>query len=67
VGNGLSPGNVSHPFTWTDHFGLTDLNTLIRANSGWTIVTVFGVNASGQICGLGQMAGALHAVLLNPN
>jgi uncharacterized membrane protein len=68
VGNGLSPGNKAHPFTWSATFGLNDINTLIPANSGWTIVTVSSVNARGQICGLGQMAdGSLHAVLLNPN
>jgi probable HAF family extracellular repeat protein len=67
VGNGLSAGNVSHPYTWSATFGLNDVNTLIPANSGWTIVATFSVNARGQICGLGQMAGALHAVLLNPN
>jgi uncharacterized membrane protein len=67
VGNGLSPGNVSHSFTWSSAFGLNDVNTLIPANSGWTIISVFGINARGQICGLGQNNGALHAVLLNPN
>ena len=67
VGKGLSPGNVSHSFTWSSAFGLNDVNTLIPANSGWTIISVFGINARGQICGLGQNNGALHAVLLNPN
>jgi probable HAF family extracellular repeat protein len=67
VGNGLS-GATSHPFTWSNTFGLNDINTLIPANSGWTIVSVFSVNVRGQICRLGQMAaGSLHAVLLNPN
>jgi hypothetical protein len=38
------------------------------AGSGWTSVAAAGINASGQIFGLGQMTdGALHAVLLNPN
>jgi hypothetical protein len=38
------------------------------AGSGWTSVAAAGINASGQICGLGQMTdGTLHAVLLNPN
>jgi probable HAF family extracellular repeat protein len=68
VGNGLSPGNQAHPFTWTATFGLNDINTLIPAASGWTIVTASGVNVHGQICGLGQMTdGTLHAVVLNPN
>ena len=58
---------VSHPFTWTSTFGLTDLNTLIPSNSGWTLETATGVNTSGQICGLGLVNGALHAVLLTPN
>ena len=66
VGNGFT-GATAHPFTWTSTFGLNDVNTLIPSNSGWTIVTVFSVNVHGQICGLGQMAGALHAVLLNPS
>jgi hypothetical protein len=56
IGNGLT-GGVSHPLTWTS-FGLNDINTLIPANSGWTIVAVFGVNVNN---------GDLHAVLLNPN
>jgi len=56
------------PVSWTQPFGLNDINTLIPANSGWTIVAASGVNVHGQICGLGQMAdGTLHAVLLNPN
>jgi uncharacterized membrane protein len=66
VGNGLVSG-MSHPFLWTAAFGLTDINMLIPANSGWTIVASSGVNVHGQICGLGQNSGALHAVLLNPN
>jgi hypothetical protein len=29
------------------------INTLIPVNSGWTFVTVVGVNVHGRICGLG--------------
>ena len=46
---------------------LTDLNTLIPANSGWTNVTAGGINDSGWITGGGTFNGQQHACILMPN
>ncbi|MGZ0077116.1 hypothetical protein [Methylomonas sp. YC3] len=46
---------------------MTDLNTLIAANIGWTLMTAYDVNNSGQIVGVGIAAnGVQRAFLLNP-
>lgn len=45
---------------------LTDLNTLIPTNTGWTITQALGINANGQIIALGQSATATHALVLTP-
>lgn len=46
---------------------MTDLNTLIAANIGWTLMEAYDVNNSGQIVGLGIAAnGIQRAFLLNP-
>jgi len=46
---------------------MTDLNTLIAANIGWTLMEAYDVNNSGQIVGLGIAENGLQrAFLLNP-
>ncbi len=45
---------------------MVDLDTLLPANSGWTLQYAVGINASGQICGFGTHNGATHAFILNP-
>jgi probable HAF family extracellular repeat protein len=44
-----------------------DLNALIPSNSGWQLMAAHGVNASGQITGIGAAPdGGTHAFLLTP-
>jgi len=46
---------------------MTDLNTLIAANTGWTLMTAYDVNNNGQIVGVGIAEnGVQRAFLLNP-
>ncbi|WP_229075899.1 PKD domain-containing protein [Actinoplanes sp. DH11] len=47
--------------------GTTDLNTLIPADSGWTLTDARAINDRGQIAGVGRPAGAEvdHAFLLD--
>jgi probable HAF family extracellular repeat protein len=53
-------------FLWTEAAGLQNLNSLIPANTGWTLETATAINASGQIAGWGQFKGATRAFLLTP-
>jgi probable HAF family extracellular repeat protein len=44
-----------------------DLNKLIPAGSGWVIIEAYGINASGQIVGMGIINGnEEHGYLLTP-
>jgi probable HAF family extracellular repeat protein len=46
---------------------LSDLNTLLPANSGWVLLEARGINDAGQIVALGtHNGGAQHAALLTP-
>ena len=45
---------------------LVSLTSLIANNPGWTLEQPMGINASGQICGIGSLNGATHAFLLTP-
>jgi probable HAF family extracellular repeat protein len=57
---------IGHPFTWSERSGMQDLNTLIRANSGWVLNSVSGINIWGQIVGSGTFNGEPHGFLLTP-
>jgi probable HAF family extracellular repeat protein len=46
---------------------MTDLNELIPANSGWTLVAATGINDAGEIVGKGLINGQTHAFLLTPD
>jgi len=48
---------------WTGG-NMFDLNSLIPANSGWTLLEARGVNDRGEIVGLGIIDGESHAFLL---
>ncbi len=66
VGSSLVSG-VTHAFIYQQNGAQTmlDLNTLIPANSGWTLNVATGINDNGQICGNGEINGVTHAFLLN--
>jgi probable HAF family extracellular repeat protein len=62
---GGSEGAI-HAFIWTGARGMEDLNNLIPANSGWTLLEATGINVRGQIVGTGMIQGDEHAFLLTP-
>jgi probable HAF family extracellular repeat protein len=71
VGNNFDANfNWSHGFIWQDGV-MTDLNTLIAADSNLFIISASNINARGQISGMatvqtGPHAGDIHAYLLTP-
>ncbi|HEY8750740.1 MAG TPA: DUF3466 family protein [Tepidisphaeraceae bacterium] len=50
---------------WQDGQGY-DLNSLIPADSGWTLQQARAINDVGQVVGIGVHAGTLHSYLLTP-
>jgi probable HAF family extracellular repeat protein len=67
-GTPLAPFNdsLSHAFIW--QIGtMTDLNTLIPANTGWVLERATSINDSGQIVGYGSLNGVTTAFVLTPN
>jgi len=60
-------GDFSHgAFIWTATTGMLDLNSLIDPAAGWFLVSAGGINDVGQITGLGQIGGHVHAFLATP-
>jgi probable HAF family extracellular repeat protein len=58
-------GNMS-PFYWKDNV-ITDMNTLISADSGWYLLDTASINDAGQIAGTGvNPDGEVHAFLATP-
>ena len=65
VGN--SPFQTQDAFLYSNG-KMIDLNSLIDANSGWTLVDATAINDKGQIVGLGLNAQGLEkSFLLTPN
>jgi probable HAF family extracellular repeat protein len=64
----LSAGGTSfHAFVYNSSGGMTDLNSLIPANSGWDLEDATAINDSGWIVGFGvNSAGATDGFLLEP-
>ena len=60
--------SLGHAFLWTEATGMQDINVLIPADSGWTIVSATAINNRGQIIGQGQSCCGLglQALLLTP-
>ena len=52
---------IDHAFLY-DHGVMTDLNTLIPANSGWELMYATDINNSGQIVGYGVQDGKFQKV-----
>lgn len=71
VGDSYGPNDLNgprHPFLWTRERGMQDLNTMIPAGSGWTLVSARAINDGGQIVGWGTNAsGQTRAYLLTPD
>jgi probable HAF family extracellular repeat protein len=66
-GKGAGFSTKSHAFLYTDGV-MTDLNTLIPADSGWKLMQATAINDAGQIVGYGINAdNATHAFLLTPS
>lgn len=55
---------AQHAFVWDKAHGLQDLNTLIPANSGWTLEVASSINDRGEIVGWGDHDGAENAGFL---
>ena len=66
VGYKETTSGVMHAF-FADVTGpMVDLNDLIPAGSGWTLVEARSINTSGQIVGRGILGGENHPFLLTP-
>jgi probable HAF family extracellular repeat protein len=61
----LSDGTKNHGFLYSDGV-MVDVNTLLPANSGWTLRDAQAINDLGQIVGFGKISGEQHAYLLSP-
>jgi probable HAF family extracellular repeat protein len=59
-------GNTYHAFVYSGG-KMKDLNKLITAGSGWTLIEADSINASGQIVGMGMHSGQEHGYLLTPH
>ena len=74
VATTIFPIQSYHPFRPGKHVayitginGLVNLNTLIPANSGYTITDAIAINDAGQIlCDASTPTSPKHAVLLSP-
>jgi probable HAF family extracellular repeat protein len=67
VRNGGGYSDASHAFTWSEPFGMQDLNNLIPQGTHWILVNAQGVNNFGQVVGWGSLNGQTRAFLLTPN
>lgn len=66
VGEAQIVGNLSyHAFLYSNGV-MTDLNTLIPADSGWELIRATRINDAGQIIGYGIVNGEIHGFLLTP-
>lgn len=63
VGYSYLADGQQHAFLYDDGV-MFDLNSLIPANSGWELLAAYGINASGQITGVGLYDGQTSAFLL---
>jgi probable HAF family extracellular repeat protein len=66
VGYSWTSGDTAtHAFLYKDGI-LYDLNSLLGANSDWTLSQALAINNAGQIVGTGFLNGVEHAFLLSP-
>jgi probable HAF family extracellular repeat protein len=63
----VSGSGPAYGFIYDSTNGMKDLNSLIAADSGWTISSAAGINNNGQIAANGYKdGGGTHALLLTP-
>jgi probable HAF family extracellular repeat protein len=65
VGTAQIAGGAAHAFLY-QRGAMVDLNALIAGSSGWVLENATGINAGGEIVGVGTINGAEHAFLLVP-
>jgi len=66
VGYANTSTNAAHAIIWIPGSGMKDLNALIAAGSGWTLINANAINNVGQITGYGSIGGFNHAFVLTP-
>jgi probable HAF family extracellular repeat protein len=67
VGSSRTVGDAdTRAVIWTANGGITDLNLLIPANSGWDLQGANSISNNGKIAGAGIIKGHQHAFLLIP-
>jgi probable HAF family extracellular repeat protein len=67
VGSSTTAGvQTPHAFLYTDWTGMVDLNARIDPWARWELLEAYGINASGQIVGLGIYQGQRRAFRLSP-
>ena len=67
VGEASLPNDQDrHAFLYIPDKGMTDLNSLIAAGSGWTLHVAQAINDKGEIVGFGLINGKSRAFLLKP-
>jgi probable HAF family extracellular repeat protein len=64
--DGTGSGST-HAFVWSYLRGMQDLNNLIDADSGWTLLQANALNFYGEIVGIGVVNNQAHAFLLSPS
>jgi probable HAF family extracellular repeat protein len=66
VGWSTDPNGERRAFVFTDADGLANLNDRLDPGLGWTLTEATGINAGGQIVGVGLLGGERRAFRLTP-
>jgi probable HAF family extracellular repeat protein len=66
VGTSLTAAGDYHAFL-DDGSSTVDLNTLLPAQSSWTLIDANGINSAGDIVGFGDLDGAFEGFELTPS
>jgi len=66
VGWSTNASGERRAFVFTGAEGMRDLNDRIDPSLGWTLTGAYGINASGQIVGVGMLGGGVRAFRLTP-
>ena len=64
VGDAATNSGNGHAFVYRNG-QMTDLNSLLPANSGWVLTTATAINNNNQIVGTGVVNGENHAFLMD--